>query len=534
MHERVLPSAAVAYNPPMRLPRFVVGWFLFFLCLFLGLFGVHRQLFPFDEGFVLCAADRILHGELPYRDFIAVYPPGQYYIVAWLFAIFGPGTLVMRLYDICVKAALVGLLGDWIARTAGQAMAMATGVIAALWLMALPSFGYSSFPSLLLSLTLILDRAQADDATPTSRCVWALAAGILSGGATVIRHDLGAYGVMSALVALASRPPGRAADRRLLPVASFLGGVALVVIPVAAWLILNVSPQALLFDLYTYPVHMHPRVRRRPLQAEFALPYFFPLAVYALTACALGLARQRKMWTAIHSRILTFLVLGVLIFNLARIRVDSFHLAPTLLVGFAAAATLARAFMIERRRLWYGAVALGLLTVMSLTLVRPLRKVSWMLREKRPFEFTVRTRTPRSPYISVQGGIEKSAFFIREHTTPEERIFVGCGRHDRIARNEPIVYFLAERLPATKYHFLEPGIATTRDGQAEITAGLERYRVKYLALSTAADDVSEPNESAISSGVFVLDNYIHSRYRLIRQFGPYNSVWERLDSSSRR
>lgn len=49
-----------------------------------------------DEGIVLQGAARILHGQLPYRDFFAFYTPGSYFWNAGLMKIFGDSILVPR------------------------------------------------------------------------------------------------------------------------------------------------------------------------------------------------------------------------------------------------------------------------------------------------------------------------------------------------------------------------------------------------------------------------------------------------------
>lgn len=62
-----------------------------YLCLF-------RRLTSFepDEGIILQGAQRILDGQVPYRDFFSFYTPGSYYFLALLFKIFGNSFLVAR------------------------------------------------------------------------------------------------------------------------------------------------------------------------------------------------------------------------------------------------------------------------------------------------------------------------------------------------------------------------------------------------------------------------------------------------------
>ena len=49
-----------------------------------------------DEGIILQGAQRILGGEVLYRDFFSFFTPGSYYLVAFLFKLFGSSILVAR------------------------------------------------------------------------------------------------------------------------------------------------------------------------------------------------------------------------------------------------------------------------------------------------------------------------------------------------------------------------------------------------------------------------------------------------------
>ena len=82
-------------------------------------------------------------------------------------------------------------------------------------------------------------------------------------------------------------------------------------------------------------------------------------------------------------------------------------------------------------------------------------------------------------------------------------------------------YFLAERHSATKYHELHPGLATTEEVQLEIIDELKRKNVKFIVLWSGAENVTEPNESSVSSGVTLLDDFIRTNYAPVMYFGPY-------------
>ncbi len=64
-------------------------------CLYLLAFRRVTILNP-DEGLSLEAAQRILHGQIPYRDFFSLVTPGSYYWTSLLFKVFGNSILTAR------------------------------------------------------------------------------------------------------------------------------------------------------------------------------------------------------------------------------------------------------------------------------------------------------------------------------------------------------------------------------------------------------------------------------------------------------
>jgi len=63
--------------------------------LYLSLFRRYSAMDP-DEGIVLQGAERILRGEIPYRDFFSFYTPGSLYLLASIFRAFGDSFIVAR------------------------------------------------------------------------------------------------------------------------------------------------------------------------------------------------------------------------------------------------------------------------------------------------------------------------------------------------------------------------------------------------------------------------------------------------------
>jgi hypothetical protein len=119
-----------------------------------------------------------------------------------------------------------------------------------------------------------------------------------------------------------------------------------------------------------------------------------------------------------------------------------------------------------------------------------------------------------------------AAKYIADHTAPGERIYVGLDRHDKIFVNDNVTYFVASRLPATRWHHFDPGLQNSEGIQREMIVELQAASTRYLVLTSEWEEISEPNESARSSGVHLLDDYIRVNYRPIERYGAM-TVWLR-------
>ena len=116
--------------------------------------------------------------------------------------------------------------------------------------------------------------------------------------------------------------------------------------------------------------------------------------------------------------------------------------------------------------------------------------------------------------------------FIVQNTAQNERVFIGLTRHDKIFINDVSSYFQTNRLPATKWHHFDPGLQSSFEIQSKIIDDLEQNKPRYIWLESTWDKVNEPNESANSSGIIILDEYIHREYKLAQNFGKI-LVWQR-------
>src|SRR5487761_871033 len=97
----VCPGTPLQESEPITVPEKSLGeWGIALLLfaisvLYLRLFYNYTILY-IDEGIILQGAQRILQGQVPYRDFFSYFTPGSYYWMAALFKVFGSSILVAR------------------------------------------------------------------------------------------------------------------------------------------------------------------------------------------------------------------------------------------------------------------------------------------------------------------------------------------------------------------------------------------------------------------------------------------------------
>ncbi len=74
-----------------------IFWWIFIIAFVKSVFFAHFGFGLLDEGESLHNATRILAGELPYRDFFAIFPPLDNYFFALIFSLFGKSVIAPRL-----------------------------------------------------------------------------------------------------------------------------------------------------------------------------------------------------------------------------------------------------------------------------------------------------------------------------------------------------------------------------------------------------------------------------------------------------
>lgn len=498
--------------------------------------GFNRGLSIYDEAIPVVAAARILDGDLPYRDFWVIYPPGQLYLLAGLFKVFGASLVVSRLTSVAAifgTALLMYVLGRQLRLPTSFAVLAAGLWTAAMGAVAGATLSSGIFTALVLGLG---NAAFFIRFLEEPRRVLLMMSGFGLGFTFLFRHDIAACFLVAEtgfLVATMRR-------RALASLAWWLAAVVSPgVVTVAVMVMLGVPARDLVEDLVIYPFTGYAAARSLPLPAlipdigqlwsgrvtlgQYAavlrsgLRFYFPVAVFAIGISVIVSRRPARA-------VVFVCLLGVSLLPYAWVRSDLAHIVPAWAPALLLFAWLIH-LMLESRR--FRALGLALATVWSIVFVwgAVVAKADALVETIRgPFGLSL--DPPRGTHIVTGPEVapmQAAIRYVQAVVPPDERIFVGNAHHDQLVLNDVMFYFLAGRRSGTKYHELVPGVATTGEVQERIVHDLESHRVRYVVLRVEPGYVPSP-----AGGADVLDRFIGEQFVRIEKFGNY-SVWRRRD-----
>jgi 4-amino-4-deoxy-L-arabinose transferase-like glycosyltransferase len=126
------PVRSALSKPEQSLSELLLVLALFLLSFFyLCLFRRYTTMEP-DEGILLQGAQRLLAGQVLYRDFFSFYTPGSYYVLALLFKIFGSSLPVART-ALALAGAILSVITYLLARrVCSRAVALTMAALATL------------------------------------------------------------------------------------------------------------------------------------------------------------------------------------------------------------------------------------------------------------------------------------------------------------------------------------------------------------------------------------------------------------------
>ena len=479
--------------------------------------ALHAPINLYDEGVSLLGAKLVSEfGSVPYRDFWTMYAPAKFYLLGSAFALFGAEISVARALALVV--AVAGALVVYAAtalRFGGPRVGLAAS---ALCTFACGGMGW---------LHLFLFGAVGICAAALRNwhsLWWNGLAGLALGALFLLRFDFGfamtaAFAVASALNILVLQKR-HAADSRggahaffTAAGAAIAGFFALVAPVLGALAMAGALPQMLrwavifpAFGNYQQLRVLAPPPLARAVEGEFSLN-ILALAEYAMSifvpAILLGLAAIATvaLLRSCHGKLAWRLreeFLEICLFAAAAAaaaiyalhRADIGHLGVALSVG----AVLCCVALGARHLALPPAGRALLLALLVLCLLPGSAQLIDRINTARAHPTVIEELGVRAtpPMLELAQVID---YLQTQH--PQEPIFVGLPRHDRIFVNNVALWFFLDPAPPTRYHELHTGVVTRSEIQAEI---LRELRELHVAVIWNAPKCTEANGSCQERG----------------------------------
>jgi 4-amino-4-deoxy-L-arabinose transferase-like glycosyltransferase len=419
-----------------------------------------------DEGYFAQQAVRVLHGQVPYREFATLYTPGLAYVHAGMFAVLGGPSLVeMRMLALAARAGLALLLfalARPLMRNSFWAAAPALVLLLGLddapvrWE---PHPGWLSTFFALLAVWCLTFRPSPP---------WLLAAGLATAASYLFKQNTGVF-ILAAVLLWSGR------RRFLVPLSAF--AVASVV-----WLVpLGLAVDGQLQQLAV----LVGAVNQGSLLSAPEPTLLIPLA------CAAGGVWLVRRDSAPRLRL--YLLTGTALFLTELPRMDTLHLmwsAPILLVLGAAS--------LERLRPTVRVLSLAVVAVLLAPTVSS--RLEYLAQ---PLTLLDGVEGPPQTVSELTGVV----LDIQQRTQPGEPVFV--------YPTSPLLYELADRPNPTRFDHLNPGAATPDEIQ-QVIADLQQSNVRLVVISDFWQSVwGPPGPNA------PLEEWLKAHYAEVARDGPY-------------
>lgn len=353
-----------------------------------------------DEGFVLHVAERVMQGQVPYRDFFTQLTPGAFVTLAAVFAVTGPSVIVGRWVTVGVALLTTLLLYAGGRRILSRPAAALAALAFPVWSIGqgwfYPNYSWFALAAGTGALVALLrafstdafaaaagpDAAAACPQRPRGEArreavrrfvAWPAAAGVLCGLAAFCKQNMGLYTLLGLLAAVAVAGPGGWRGRALAG-ASMAAGAALIPLGFVAWLARNGALADFYRDAVWIPLAVFPREMREPyppIWPPWPLPedppgqgaWAFRL-VCLLPPLPYVLAAAKQLWSMVahrrapdrplHAARAAWLTFGSVIWLTAFPRADFDHVQVTIGPAFVLAAAVVESAgrAANRLRIW--------------------------------------------------------------------------------------------------------------------------------------------------------------------------------------
>jgi hypothetical protein len=418
-----------------------------------------------DEGLLAYGAVRVMHGEVPQRDFVSVQPPLSFYTAAGIFKLCGTSLVSLRDFGLSIFLLLPLLIYGVGRNFMGPVLSFAAAAPGCI--LGLP---YCNFVPLAVWQGIVASLAAVLFFLPavcSTRQWLAFPAGALSAASLFLRHDQAVYTMVSIVIltiALAF-PRGDSISRTRLRRALllWLAGIAIVLIPaILVWWRIGAVPE-MFRQLILFPITTYQKTSSLPFprftvwqsirETAVVLLFYLPPIVQAIASLYVVRSVISRRF-ARREALLTFLVIWSALFYLQVIvRSDFTHLVITLSPFF-----LLMAFgcsIVHEKMANYRKTSVASSAVFAILVVLFL----WIVHS-----FALPDVTRANEQLALErGGVRIEQAHVVADFVQRLQANVPPDRSILVLPYQPMFYFLCERRNPTRWNYLWPGDQTAQD-----------------------------------------------------------------------
>ncbi len=502
-------------------------------------------------------AERILAGQIPYRDFWTLYAPGSFYLLAFFFRIFGTHLIVEYAAASTFCAAALCMYFRLIVSLVGKrAIALICTSIVLAAIFSTPYYlklgPYP--PTLFLVMTgiYLTTRYFKED----SRFKLA-GAGVAIGLAILIKHDVAAYSavaISSGLVVhnlIRSLSIFQAIRSAVVDLAIFLIAVAIIAGPILSYFA-YLAGSDMWQDLVVFPgtVFRFARPEQYPMLIpigiydEWRLKMLFnlfryvqfnlPLMVFlfGIFSIGLGLGKQRSEYVAPGT---IFIVAFLFHYSSAHVQINTNIISLSLYAAALGGLSYRLLDQYDSTVKYRSLVALSGI-IATLWIVSLLTK---QLYEQQMAKIEPMTRSDLPKISGIMVPSKRHDHMVRlknmvdEIAPNNQPVFLGLHRHDVTVIGDSKTYFILDRMNPTRHDQLHPGIVDRADFQQQIIDDLENSNVNTVLLAHIFSDETLDRVKAARSanlpetGGLLLDKYIDNHFTNVQTIGRHDVLQRR-------
>ena len=469
---------------------------------------------PMDEGSLLVYPERILKGDLPYRDFETFYGPANLWMLGCAYKFFGANIFIERAIGLIYRLViLTGIYG--LARKRGTLLAVGCTAISGFLLICTWLAAYAWMGAIACGLWSICLAGKTDS---QSRCLFG---GVLAGCALLFRIDLGLAVIVSGLPLFWVMS--------LRGKINYLSGAAVALLPLLV-LTIAAGTNEVLNNLFVFPVMYSSPARHLPISSARSdvVALFIAHAVASLVNVTAGMVAMDDKSHRKEAR----LFLAVALFGLGLThqvvqRMDPLHMLfaalvslPLLPVSVDMLLSRWRSELAHRSGGW---AAFGLLVILALT-VPKFSRIVWQetsaalaFSQKNAFFLERNGRAFPFPDQQLAMSAGRMLDELQTLSSPGQRLFVGPADLRRTNSCDTFVYHLLPQLEPASY-FLEMNPLSANRPQSRLAADVAS--ADWLVLNRQWDSWQEPNRSA-EFGSDAPNTVVRNRFERLDEFGPY-------------